>query len=70
MPGRPGRVATLVEEKAGLTHGVALQLTGEEALDYLNNRYIYTTTYRLPQQHIDYHSNMWTTLKIGRLLNV
>jgi len=38
MPGRPGRVATLVEEKAGLTHGVALQLTGEEALDYLNNR--------------------------------
>ena len=36
-PGRPGRVATLIEE-AGDTHGVAMELTGEEALDYLNNR--------------------------------
>jgi len=37
-PGKPGRVATLVEEKGVTTHGVALELTGEEALDYLNNR--------------------------------
>jgi len=37
-PGAPGRVATLVEEEVGITHGVALQLTGEAALDYLNNR--------------------------------
>jgi len=38
VPGKPGRVATLVEEKGVVTHGVALELTGEEALDYLNNR--------------------------------
>lgn len=37
-PGKPGRVATLVEERGVTTHGVALELTGEEALDYLNNR--------------------------------
>ena len=38
QPGQPGRVATLVEEGACLTHGMALELKGEEALDYLNNR--------------------------------
>lgn len=38
VPGKPGRVATLVEEKQAITHGVALELKGEEALDYLNNR--------------------------------
>ena len=37
-PGRPGRVATLVEEAGSVTHGLALELKGEEALDYLNNR--------------------------------
>ena len=37
-PGRPGRVATLIEEAGADTHGVAMELTGEEALDYLNNR--------------------------------
>ena len=39
VPGSPGRVATLVEEKEAVTHGIALELKGEEALDYLNNRY-------------------------------
>lgn len=38
VPGRPGRVATLVEEKEAITHGMALELKGQEALDYLNNR--------------------------------
>lgn len=38
VPGNPGRVATLVEEKGAITHGLALELRGEEALDYLNNR--------------------------------
>jgi len=38
VPGKPGRVATLVEDKQDVTHGVALELQGEEALDYLNNR--------------------------------
>jgi cation transport protein ChaC len=38
VPGRPGRVATLVEDREDCTHGVALELQGEEALDYLNNR--------------------------------
>jgi len=38
VPGSPGRVATLVEEKEAITHGIALELKGEEALDYLNNR--------------------------------
>ena len=61
-PGKPGRVATLVEvrsfwfsiavqllfdelfscwlkqDKKDETHGVAMELQGEEALDYLNNR--------------------------------
>jgi cation transport regulator ChaC len=37
-PGRPGRVATLVEEAGTLTHGLALELKGEDALEYLNNR--------------------------------
>jgi len=38
VPGSPGRVATLVEEADAITHGIALELKGEEALDYLNNR--------------------------------
>jgi len=38
VPGKPGRVATLVEERGVTTHGVALELRGEEALEYLNNR--------------------------------
>ena len=38
IPGKPGRVATLIEEKGEVTYGVAMELTGEEALDYLNNR--------------------------------
>jgi len=38
VPGKPGRVATIIEEKHAITHGVALQLKGEEALEYLNNR--------------------------------
>lgn len=38
VPGKPGRVATLVEEKEAITHGLAMELKGEEALDYLNNR--------------------------------
>ena len=55
-PGKPGRVATLVEvrffncwsfylifgkkqDKKDDTHGVAMELQGEEALDYLNNRF-------------------------------
>jgi len=38
VPGKPGRVATLVEDLHDVTHGVALELKGEEALDYLNNR--------------------------------
>ena len=37
-PGKPGRVATLVEETSSETFGVAMELTGDEALDYLNNR--------------------------------
>jgi len=38
VPGKPGRVATLVEDKNDVTYGIALELKGEEALDYLNNR--------------------------------
>jgi len=38
VPGKPGRVATLVEEEGAITHGIALELKGKEALDYLNNR--------------------------------
>jgi len=38
VPGAPGRVATLVEEREAVTHGMAMELKGEEALDYLNNR--------------------------------
>jgi len=37
-PGNPGRVATLIEEAKSTTYGVAMELQGEEALDYLNNR--------------------------------
>jgi len=38
VPGKPGRVATLIEEPKMLTYGVAFQLLGEAALDYLNQR--------------------------------
>lgn len=38
VPGKPGRVATLVEESKMVTYGVAFQLLGEAALDYLNQR--------------------------------
>jgi len=38
VPGKPGRVATLIEEQGVETYGVAMELTGDEALDYLNNR--------------------------------
>lgn len=38
MPGAPGRVATLVEEQGAVTHGIAMELKGNDALDYLNNR--------------------------------
>ena len=38
VPGKPGRVATLIEDSACETYGVAMELTGDEALDYLNNR--------------------------------
>jgi len=38
VPGAPGRVATLIEEAGAETWGVAMELTGDEALDYLNNR--------------------------------
>jgi cation transport protein ChaC len=54
VPGQPGRVATIVEEKEAVTHGVALELKGEEALEYLNNRemtlggYIQTITTFVP----------------------
>lgn len=37
-PGKPGRVATLVEENEGYTWGVAYELTGESALHYLEQR--------------------------------
>lgn len=37
---KPGRVATLVEEKRAKTHGVAFKLLGESALDYLKQREI------------------------------
>lgn len=37
-PEKPGRVATLVEDRDDVTYGVAFQLINESALDYLNNR--------------------------------
>ena len=37
-PDKPGRVATLIEELGGVTYGVAFQISGQEALDYLNER--------------------------------
>ncbi|KAK8384389.1 hypothetical protein O3P69_009296 [Scylla paramamosain] len=37
-PAQPGRVATLVEEKEGCTWGVAYELKGEAALQYLEKR--------------------------------
>ncbi|KAF5295924.1 hypothetical protein FQR65_LT10355 [Abscondita terminalis] len=35
---QPGRVATLVKENDGIVHGIAFQLSGENALAYLNER--------------------------------
>lgn len=37
-PDKPGRVATLVEDRKEVTHGLALKLKDQAALDYLNNR--------------------------------
>jgi len=49
LPGKPGRVATLVEEATTVTVGLALELTGEDALDYLNDREVALGGYN---QHI------------------
>ncbi|CAB4070470.1 CHAC [Lepeophtheirus salmonis] len=38
IPGQPGRVATLVEEKDSRSYGVAYELIGDEALKYLEMR--------------------------------
>lgn len=35
---KPGRVATLVEDKTSIVHGVAFAISGEAALPYLQNR--------------------------------
>ena len=35
---QPGRVATLIDDPHSETHGVAFQLLGDSALEYLNNR--------------------------------
>ncbi|XP_065371570.1 glutathione-specific gamma-glutamylcyclotransferase 1 [Calliphora vicina] len=35
---KPGRVATLVEDKEGITWGCAYRITGQTALDYLKQR--------------------------------
>jgi len=35
---KPGRVATLIDDPHSQTHGVAFQLLGDSALEYLNNR--------------------------------
>lgn len=47
IPGKPGRVATLIKEDNGTTFGVAYQVQGETALKYLNTREVelggYTT---------------------------
>ncbi|KAF0311267.1 Glutathione-specific gamma-glutamylcyclotransferase 1 [Amphibalanus amphitrite] len=49
VPGKPGRVATLVEDGETFTHGVAYELVGEAALSYLNGREVtlggYTTLF-------------------------
>lgn len=37
-PNKPGRVATLMQEKEGITWGCAYKITGETALDYLKQR--------------------------------
>lgn len=46
IPGKPGRVATLVEEQKMVTYGVAFQLLGEAALDYLNQREVQLGGYK------------------------
>ncbi|XP_058059857.1 glutathione-specific gamma-glutamylcyclotransferase 1 [Anopheles bellator] len=35
---QPGRVATLIEDKEGITWGCAFRVTGRDALDYLSQR--------------------------------
>jgi len=35
---KPGRVATLIDDPRSQTHGVAFQLLGDSALEYLSNR--------------------------------
>lgn len=37
-PEKPGRVATLVEDKEGITWGCAYKVTGDSALEYLKQR--------------------------------
>jgi len=38
VPGKPGRVATLVKHKEAITHGVAFRVVGQAAMGYLNQR--------------------------------
>jgi len=46
VPGKPGRVATLIEDEDDcVTYGVAFELEGESALEYLNNREIQLGSY-------------------------
>jgi len=46
VPGKPGRVATLVPEQNGKTYGVAFEVVGETALRYLNCREVELGGYR------------------------
>jgi len=46
VPGKPGRVATLVPEERGKTYGVAFEVQGETALRYLNCREVELGGYR------------------------
>jgi len=45
VPGKPGRVATLVRQEEGLTYGVAFEIEGEAALSYLNAREVHLGGY-------------------------
>ena len=78
VPGAPGRVATLVEEREAVTHGMAMELKGEEALDYLNNRY-QATFPQLQKQTAKYIPHIFIVLHptfsanmyhdVGKLMN-